>query len=217
MAKKAPGLVDERLIKALGHPIRMRALTILNQRVASPLELSRELDQPLVNVSYHVKTLEKLGCIELVRTEQRRGALEHYYRAVMRPWFGKRDWSRLPVSGRQSVSATVVDQIFSDVVDAMQAGTFDQRPDRHLSRTPTVVDQEGWRKIAALLDQTLEQVLEIQAEAAGRLKDQDDPDAGIAMQVDLMHFEMPTQAGAAREKDGRKAAKPKSAKAKSGR
>ena len=33
----------QRFGKALSHPLRMRALTILNQRVASPSELAEEL------------------------------------------------------------------------------------------------------------------------------------------------------------------------------
>jgi hypothetical protein len=33
-------------------------------------------------VSYHVNELESLGWIELVRTEQRRGATEHFYRGI---------------------------------------------------------------------------------------------------------------------------------------
>jgi hypothetical protein len=39
-----------------------------------------------------------LGYPELVRTAQRRGAIEHYYRAVARPFFSARDWAALPAS-----------------------------------------------------------------------------------------------------------------------
>ena len=67
-------LVDHRLIRALGHPIRVRALTILNERVASPNELARQLGAHLGSVSYHVRILLELGAIELVKTEPRRGA-----------------------------------------------------------------------------------------------------------------------------------------------
>jgi DNA-binding transcriptional ArsR family regulator len=73
--------LDRRLIKALGHPIRVRALEILNARVASPSELAKELGEPLGNVAYHVKILEENDAIELVRTAPVRGALEHFYRA----------------------------------------------------------------------------------------------------------------------------------------
>lgn len=79
--------IDRRLMKALGHPLRVRALEVLNERVASPSELARELGEPLGNVAYHVKILEENEAIELVRTAPVRGALEHFYRAKVRPWF----------------------------------------------------------------------------------------------------------------------------------
>src|ERR1700755_2252653 len=94
------GDLDERLLKAISHPLRHRLLGLLDDRVASPNELAHELALPLGRVSYHIRLLAELGAIELVRTEPRRGALEHYYRAVTRPWFSGEDWSRLPRSAR---------------------------------------------------------------------------------------------------------------------
>lgn len=35
--------------------------------------------QPLSSVSYHVRELAKLGAVELVEEEQRRGSVEHFY------------------------------------------------------------------------------------------------------------------------------------------
>jgi DNA-binding transcriptional ArsR family regulator len=80
-AKSKEASLDRRLIKALGHPVRVRALEVLNTRVASPSELAKELGEPLGNVAYHIKILEENGAIELVRTAPVRGALEHFYRA----------------------------------------------------------------------------------------------------------------------------------------
>ncbi|HKG40232.1 MAG TPA: winged helix-turn-helix domain-containing protein [Conexibacter sp.] len=74
--------VDTRVVKALGHPTRVRILNVLRDReLASPVELSTELDIPLGTVGYHVRRLETLGFIELARRTQRRGAVEHHYRA----------------------------------------------------------------------------------------------------------------------------------------
>lgn len=80
-AKSKDAPPDQRLIKSLGHPVRTRALEILNTRVASPSELAKEMKEPLGNVAYHVKILEENDAIELVRTAPVRGALEHFYRA----------------------------------------------------------------------------------------------------------------------------------------
>ncbi len=47
--------LDQRLIKALAHPLRVEILAILNERVASPNELAKGLGEGLSQVSYHVK------------------------------------------------------------------------------------------------------------------------------------------------------------------
>lgn len=78
-----PDGISTVLKAAGGHPLRWQILTEMQSRKltpqASPNELHRTLDQPLGNVSYHVRILAEHGLIECVRTEQRRGALEHYY------------------------------------------------------------------------------------------------------------------------------------------
>jgi len=74
--------VDARVVKALGHPTRVRILNVLRDReLASPVELSAELGVALGTIGYHVRRLESLGFIELARRTQRRGAIEHHYRA----------------------------------------------------------------------------------------------------------------------------------------
>src|ERR671939_1615241 len=124
MAKQPAGLVEPRLAKALSHPMRARILGILDERVASPNEIAEIIDERLPNVSYHVRALLDLGCIELVDTAQRRGAIEHYYRAVVRPFFSDRDWKRIPRSSRQAISDTLLRVIWEDVSEAIEAGTF---------------------------------------------------------------------------------------------
>ena len=102
---KATG-VDQRLVKALAHPLRVQILTILNERMASPNELSKELEEGLSQVSYHVKVLKDFECIEMVKTEPRRGAVEHYYRATARAYLSDKDWQNLPDSVKPGLSAS---------------------------------------------------------------------------------------------------------------
>ena len=93
---KSKGKIEQRLFKALSHPLRFQALIILSERVASPNELAKELNEGLSQVSYHVKVLKDCECIELVKTEPRRGAVEHYYRATSRAFLSDDEWARLP-------------------------------------------------------------------------------------------------------------------------
>jgi DNA-binding transcriptional ArsR family regulator len=67
------------LAKALSHPLRIEILEDLGDGRTSPNQFSNGQDESLGAVSYHFKVLEKLGCLELVDTAQKRGALEHIY------------------------------------------------------------------------------------------------------------------------------------------
>ena len=167
------------MAKALAHPLRVQLLALLNEGVASPNELAKKLDEPLTNVSYHVRMLHDLGCIELVETEPRRGALEHYYRAIMRPFFGDRDWKRLPKNARGSISDAVLQLVWEDAAEAIKSGLFDEREDRHLSRTLLCVDEQGWEELNELLVDTLDQAMQIQADSASRAAKGDTDRLGV--------------------------------------
>lgn len=191
-SKSKTGL-DPRLVKAIGHPLRLRLLTILNERVASPSELADELGETLGNVSYHVRKLADLKCIELVKTTPVRGALEHHYRAVARPVFSDADWARLPVSIRKSLSDAVLAEIALDMGGAAEEGGFD-RDEMHVSRTPITLDQQGWEELNELLQKLVFQALEIQTQSAERLQDAGAGESEAAALV-LMLFEPPSGSG----------------------
>ena len=210
MTKQAAGVVDRRLAKALSHPLRAHVLAILNERVASPNQIANQLDEPLGNVSYHVKTLAEMGCIELVNTEPRRGAIEHFYRAVVRPFFSDKDWKRLPPSARQGISDATLQLIWEDTSDALNAGTFDQRTDRHLSRSRLVLDEQGWKQVNELLVETMNRVTDIEADCAKRRSG--NGDSGFNSNMVLMHFE---SSGAAETTKRSKPSRAKRAKKKS--
>ena len=97
--------VNQALVKSLAHELRAEILAILNERMASPNELAKELGEGLSQVSYHVKVLKDYEVIRLVKTEPRRGAVEHYYRATSRAYLTDRDWHELPDSVRVGMSA----------------------------------------------------------------------------------------------------------------
>jgi len=75
--------VAYRQLHALSKKARVRILATLAERVASPKELADQLGEGLSQVSYHVGVLRECKLIELVGTEPRRGAVEHFYRAAI--------------------------------------------------------------------------------------------------------------------------------------
>ncbi|HVY76871.1 MAG TPA: winged helix-turn-helix domain-containing protein [Solirubrobacterales bacterium] len=188
--RTSPEGITQQLAKALAHPLRVRILTSLHKGISSPNQLAQELGEPLGNVSYHVKTLLEFDCVELVKTEPRRGAVEHFYRATERAFFSDSDWEKIPASARKGISGAVLEMIGQDSTEALIAGTIDARSDSHLSRTPLVLDEKGWSDLNGLLGETVEQAVKIQEESAARLADSKQD--GIETKLALLHFESPT-------------------------
>ncbi len=74
--------IDQRLAKALTHSVRAQALALIAEGTTSPKLIAERLDADLRGVAYHVRVLKRLGCIELVETQKRRGAVEHLYKVT---------------------------------------------------------------------------------------------------------------------------------------
>ena len=181
--------VEGNLVRALGHPLRARALASFNERTCSPKEIAAELGVPVSKLSYHVKVLRECGCIELVSTAPRRGATEHFYKGTTKSFFNDSHWEQLSKHAKNGISITGLKMIVDKAGAAVEAGTFDSRGERHLSCTPLVVDEEGWGELEEILDEALGRVMEVQAESALRLAEADEE--GIRATVSILSFESP--------------------------
>jgi DNA-binding transcriptional ArsR family regulator len=91
MASRENKRSDHELVKALSHPLRLEILQALQGRIASPAELSQELGQRPAVVSYHAGTLLRCGCLELVHSRARRGAVENFFAVTPRSFSGRSD------------------------------------------------------------------------------------------------------------------------------
>jgi DNA-binding transcriptional ArsR family regulator len=189
--RTTPEGITQQLAKALAHPLRVRILTSLHRGISSPNQLAQELDEPLGNVSYHVKTLLEYDCVELVKTEPRRGAVEHFYRATERAFFSDADWAKIPASARKGIEGVILESIGQDATAALTEGTIDARTDSHVSRTPLNLDEQGWTELNKLLGDLLESAMKIGEQSASRLADEKAD--GIPTSLSLLHFELPAK------------------------
>lgn len=160
--------IDVRVLKALGHPLRQRVLQALNEEVSSPNQVSRKLNEPLSNVSYHVKILESCDAIELVKTEPARGALEHFYRATMRPRLEEEHWRLLPESVRADLSYQTVEQIWNHATDAIGTGGFSD-PKAAVAWVDLELDDEAYDRLSEEVVKLLDLATDLQAESVVRL------------------------------------------------
>ncbi|MBS1679432.1 MAG: winged helix-turn-helix transcriptional regulator [Actinobacteria bacterium] len=175
---------------AISHPLRARALTILADRVASSVEIARELPADLSHVSYHVRALKEQGLIEEVGSRPVRGAIERFYRATVRPYISPEEEAGMTHDERV-VFAKVIFSVFgANAATSLAAGTLVERTDHYATRVPLRVDEQGWSDLHEAYGELFERVYEIQAESAERLgKTPGEP--GIPTISFLSFFEMP--------------------------
>jgi DNA-binding transcriptional ArsR family regulator len=168
--KSFAAINEPRVAKALAHPLRARILGILEERRASPREISEELGAPLGNVSYHVRALLNLKLIKLVKKTPRRGAIEHHYEALgASARVPDVEWGKMPSIAKQAVVGAVLDEVNQSVAEAAAVGGFD-RGEAHITRTKLTLDEQGFKELSKLLWDVLHTAEKIQAESGKRLK-----------------------------------------------
>jgi DNA-binding transcriptional ArsR family regulator len=185
LAKKNAVRIDHELVRALSHPIRVKILESLQGRVASPSELSKEMDESLGVISYHTNTLVECGCLELVHTKPRRGALEHFFGVTPRSFIGHQDWRRAPLSLRGEITSAAFQTFIDKASEALEAGTIDSREDTTLSWMPMTVDAEGWREVAQIMDETHDRLVAVHSRSVERLGGE----TGVPIVIGLAAFE----------------------------
>jgi DNA-binding transcriptional ArsR family regulator len=176
------------LIQALAHPFRVHALHILNQRVASPKELSYECECSVSTMSYHVRMLAEAGFVELVREEARRGATEHFYKGTHRAIFWDDEWVLVPEPIRAAIVGMELKVTGEILGRSLGSGTFEKRSDRHHSLHEAMVDEQGWQDGMSALKDCMNRIIEIEGEVAERQLTGESA-ARIPLAVSLLGFE----------------------------
>jgi DNA-binding transcriptional ArsR family regulator len=186
VGKDGPSLIDSRMIKALAHPTRVDILNILAEGPSSPSRIAKQLDNVSLNLTaHHIKVLRELDCVELEEEVRHGGRTEHVYRLSKLPMFTAEEWDEVDPRDGQPITLQVLRVVSEEVREAVLSGGF-QGGDRHLSRTPLAVDEQGRNEIAAILERTLMDVLKIGEESAERAE-REGADV-TKMRVVIMHF-----------------------------
>jgi DNA-binding transcriptional ArsR family regulator len=167
--KPITNIDDPRYVKAMSHPLRVRILALLDERTASPVELAGWLGATLGTVAYHVRTLERIGLIELIRETRVRGAVEHHYRAKERPSVSDEAWAAAPPIAKQAAVSASLETIDAYARAASAAGGFDHGSS-HLTRTALHLDARGINDLSRACLRLLAQVDRIDEAAKERIE-----------------------------------------------
>ena len=187
--KSKEGLsLEERLAKAMSHPLRAKILAMLNTNPASASELHEQLGVPLSNISYHVKELRDWKLAEAVRKEQVRGAMKTVYRGTTKMQLDNDAWLKMSDEAKDGISVEAVKEVLERANCAIKGGTFDKRADRNVITEIPDLDERGWGEVAAAILRTWGEVNDIAAEAANR---EPDPAKRFRATVSLLCYESP--------------------------
>jgi DNA-binding transcriptional ArsR family regulator len=183
--------IDEQLFRLLHNPGQLAALVALGESPASKSDVARKLGIRLNKVDYDVGELEKMGLVEPVGTEMRRGQNTTIYRSVMRPILDNEEWGELSQEDRERLVLWTYQLLFRDAAVAWRARTLQARVVSHNTRSPLRVDEQGWIRLNEILDDTLGAVREVEVESVDRAREADDASNLINVITAMFCFEMP--------------------------
>jgi hypothetical protein len=166
-------------------------LAVLIEHSASKSDIARELGIKLNKADYDVGELEKMGFVEPVGTEMRRGQATTIYRAVMRPVFSSEEWGKISQDERERYALWAQQLVLRDIAVAWYARTFQARAESHTSRSPLRVDEKGWIRLNERLDGVLALGREAEVESVERAREAGDESKLFNVRVAMFSFEMP--------------------------
>jgi hypothetical protein len=182
-----------RLSKVFVDPLRMKIMAECSIREMSPKRFHEEFGGgSLSRVSRAFEVLAEYDWLHQTRTEtggRRRGAVEHFYRATDLAMFDESTWPEVPPALRNTFTWRTFETFASQVKEAIEAGTFDTREDRHFTWSPLRLDQQGWEVVIAKVDALFYLLSDLQEEANARMAESGEEP--IPMTVALAAFESP--------------------------
>jgi hypothetical protein len=123
------------------------------------------------------------------RTQPRRGAVEHFYRAVTRPFIDDDEWTQMPVAMRRGFARVLFRRIFAEASAAGASGGFD-RPGAHVDRMPLELDDRGWRELSNVLTAALEQAAEVERRCDARRSGPGSDGRVTQSRLAILHFDV---------------------------
>lgn len=162
-----------RLSVVFADELRIKVVSELNLREMSPKQFFREFGGGSTSrVDRHFQKLVEHGWLRLVREEtggRRRGATEHFYRATELAVFDNETWALVPYPVRVAYSWKTFTTFAERVRDALIAETLDAREGSHLSWTTLLLDELGWERVMAAIDDLFAALFEEQEDAKIRM------------------------------------------------
>jgi hypothetical protein len=159
--------MPDKLARMLAHPLRQRVLFEYQSEPTTPARIARRLDRSVNLISYHTRVLVQHGCLTPVRTQRRRGALEHFYCSTVGQVVEDDHWEAASTPLRRALVLGTLRTLEDEARAAALVGGFDV-PGAVLARAPLELDDEGMREVSRVLRRAYDEIEQIAEASRGR-------------------------------------------------
>jgi DNA-binding transcriptional ArsR family regulator len=180
----------ESLAAIVTHPLRRRIwYAMAEARPISPSELADKLGEPVNDVAYHVRRLRDMGIIELAGTRPVRGATQHFYRAVRRPYLDNDEVAELDAEETTASAMNILQLEFADAAGSLEAGKLVERPEHYVFRMPVTLDDEGWQEFHTIFSEAADRLYEAESRCVDRRRENGEESEPVSVVAHLNLFE----------------------------
>lgn len=151
----APFGITPRMAAVLSDPCRVQILEMLSRRPMSPSQFAREFGGDVSGLARRFRQLTEWGYTEVQeeRSGRRGGAsVERVYRLKRAPQLDMSAWDALQHAGRVPAKHRLLEPYVDRLAEAVDRRIFDQGVE-HFSWDIITLDQVGWRRLGAQLEQ----------------------------------------------------------------
>jgi DNA-binding transcriptional ArsR family regulator len=159
-----------RMAKALGHPTRLKILTVAHQRAISPSEFAKAQGKKTSTVCHHFEKLVEYGAIKLVRKERVGGSTRHMYVGTKRAIYTESAWPSFPESIQAGLATATLEELGRVMSRSIDTGTFTSRDDFTFTWEEVPLDEIAWKKLWSMLHLVWQKVPALVEESETRLE-----------------------------------------------
>ncbi|WP_432665739.1 helix-turn-helix domain-containing protein [Wukongibacter baidiensis] len=123
-------------IKAIAHPYRLEIIESFEEAPATAKQIADKMGEPHAKVNYHIKTLLKVGILELIEEKVKLGIVEKYYMPSARKFVIDRNilnsGENNALESFEQASISIFESISKDFYKAVEFANEKEHPKKFL-------------------------------------------------------------------------------------
>jgi len=161
--------LSTRMAKVFGDPLNLEIVKVLHAGAQSPSQLHAGVGKgSLWSIDRRCQVLTELGW--LTRADDAEDERSVLYRAAGPEVCDADVWSEIPDEAKKAGSWPVFEEFCGKASEALREGSFNARPDRHLTSFTFRLDRQGWKQARLALRRCDKQLNGVAAAARSRAK-----------------------------------------------